>query len=166
MPKTRGKRSASDFAKQRIRVGAGRVTDRLALVALENRCFSGDRLSARQWARHLTGESARVLVARDASRLLGAAVLFFRSGSDIARLYSLATDPDARGLGLGRALLQACEQAARRSGCTRMRLEVRKDNQAAQRLYLAHGYKPIGQRPSYYEDGEDALRFEKLIAAA
>lgn len=149
-----------------VRIRRARASERAALVELENRSFASDRLSPRQWGRHLASPSVHVMVALAVDQLVGAAVVFLRRNSDIARLYSLAVDESRRGTGLGKALLDAAEVEARRSGCTRMRLEVRKDNPAAQQLYRARGYVLIGQRLSYYEDGEDALRFEKLIADA
>ena len=36
-------------------------------------------------------------------------------------------------------------------------LEVRLSNKPAVTLYLRLGFKEVGQRSSYYEDGEDAL---------
>ncbi len=134
-----------------------------ALVALENRVFTADRLSARQWRRHVVNAGAAVIVAVRGEALLGAAVVFFRVGLDIARLYSIARAPETRGLGLGERLLEAAEAAARARGATRMRLEVREDNVAAQQLYTRRGYAPIGRRDGYYEDGADALRFEKRL---
>ena len=61
-----------------------------ALLALERRAFTTDHLSRRQYRRHIGSDSARVLTAVDAGGLLGKAVVFFRSNSDIARLYSIA----------------------------------------------------------------------------
>ncbi|EIM03355.1 acetyltransferase [Rhodanobacter sp. 115] len=66
---------------------------------------------------------------------LGTAVVFFRKGSKVARLYSLASKPDARGKGVGTSLVEAAEAAARRRRCHALRLEVRTDNLAAIRLY-------------------------------
>jgi ribosomal protein S18 acetylase RimI-like enzyme len=138
-------------------------SDLASLVALENAAFEGDRLSARQWARHLSSTSALVLVAMLGTGLAGAIVLFFRRGSDKARLYSLATDANMRGLGLGSRLLDAGERAARVRGCARIGLEVRCDNPIAQRLYERHGYRVTGKIPGYYEDGASALRYEKHL---
>lgn len=135
-----------------------------ALVGLEHATFEHDRLSARQWRRHLSSESASVLVAARGRELAGAAVLFFRVGSRLARLYSIATAATARGEGIGSRLLDACERAARRRHCTRLRLEVRHDNLAAQRLYERHGYRRIAAIKAYYEDGADAWRYEKTLA--
>ncbi len=136
-----------------------------ALVALEQQVFSSDRLSARQWRQHISSRSASVFVAtRDRGSVIGAAVVFYRSGAHRARLYSLSSAPEARGRGVGLRLLGAAEDDAHARGCTHIRLEVRRDNVAAQRLYARNGYALIGERRTYYEDGADALCFEKLLA--
>lgn len=139
------------------------VADLPALVQLERATFEHDRLSERQWHRHLQSDSAVVLVAVRGRALAGAAVLFFRSGSQVARLYSIATAASARGEGIGAQLLGACERVACRHRCDRLRLEVRQDNLAAQRLYERHGYRRIASVAVYYEDGADAWRYEKAL---
>ena len=96
--------------------------------------------------------------------LVGAAVLFFRRGTRVARLYSIAVAADRRGSGLGMALLAVAEQAARRRGSTCMRLEVRTDNLAARHLYERFGYRDFGVRRRYYEDGCDARRYQKALS--
>ena len=138
--------------------------DLAALLALELAAFPGDRLSPRQYARHLDSASAVVLVATDAGhRVLGSAVLFFRRHAGVARLYSLATDPAARGRGVARALLaSACRLAVRRR-CRSLRLEVRTDNAAAIHLYERTGYVRFGRREHYYEDGAAAWRYELAL---
>ncbi|AXS42642.1 GNAT family N-acetyltransferase/peptidase C39 family protein [Breoghania sp. L-A4] len=134
-----------------------------ALVALEQRCFESDRISRRSFRRFLKVESAVVLIAATESGVAGSAVMLFRSGTALARLYSLAVDPAAQGRGLGAALLEACETAAIEHDRLILRLEVRADNAAACGLYRSRGYRACGQVPDYYEDGMTALRFEKLL---
>lgn len=149
-----------------LRIRRGVASDAAALIALENSVFTRDRLSARQWHYHLANPRADILVASDASAvLIGAAVVFFHARSDIARLYSLAVAPSARGLGAADALIDFAERGAMQRGCRRMRLEVRRDNVAAHRLYARRGFVVIGERAGYYEDGHDALRYEKILAA-
>jgi [ribosomal protein S18]-alanine N-acetyltransferase len=133
------------------------------LVDLENATFSSDRLSPRQWRRHLASDRAAILVIPAQQKLCAAAVLFFRSGSRVARLYSIAVSAEARGRGLGECLLSACEEEARQRGCSRLRLEVREDNLAARGLYDRRGYELFGRHVAYYADGEDALRYERSI---
>jgi len=142
------------------------AADLAALVALEQATFALDRMSERQWRRHLDSLSAEVFVAVRERRLVGAAVAFYRRGGDIARLYSIAVAANERGGGIGNMLLDAVEQAARRRGCRRLRLEVRGDNLAAQRLYERAGYRAFGLHAAYYEDGADARRYEKALDAA
>lgn len=142
------------------------IGDLAALIALENETFVADRLSARQWRYHLTNPNAQVLVATREGVLIGACVVFFRDNSKRARVYSIATAAAARGAGVGAMLLAAAETAARRRGCAAIRLEVRRDNDAAHRLYARLGYREIGVRAGYYDDGHDALLFEKLLATA
>jgi ribosomal-protein-alanine acetyltransferase len=157
-------RPAASSETPRIRRAS--EADFAALVALENRVFSADRLSAGQWRRHLRNGSADVLAAERDGSIVGAAVVFFRVSHRIARLYSIAIAPEARGAGLGEALLAAAEGSARKRGSRAMRLEVRADNRIAQRLYERRGYHRFGVRRGYYEDGADALRYEKALAPA
>ncbi|HET7266593.1 MAG TPA: GNAT family N-acetyltransferase [Oleiagrimonas sp.] len=143
-----------------------RLADLEPLLALEQASFAHDRISRAQWRRHLQSHSACVIVATQARCLLGSAVVLFRRGTRVARLYSLATDVAARGRGVGTALLLAAEQAARRRGCRSVRLEVRADNAAARMLYERAGYVQIAHLAGYYEDGADALRYDKPLPNA
>ena len=145
------------------RIRRADAVDLDALVALEERVFSHDRLSREQFRRHLDSDSALVLIAKEDGLLLGAAVVFFRRGTRVARLYSLVSAPEARGRGVGAALLEAAERAARARRCRTLRLEVRTDNRTALRLYETRGYRHLVHRPGYYEDGSDAHRYEKPL---
>jgi ribosomal-protein-alanine N-acetyltransferase len=49
-------------------------------------------------------------------------------------------------------------ELAREMRATRLTLEVRAGNEAAQALYRGFGFDVVGRRPRYYtDDGEDAL---------
>ena len=147
-----------------IRLRVARPTDLPALVALEQRSFSGDRLSPRQFRHHLLGRGNSVLVvAEDRERLLGNALVFFRAGATRARLYSIVVAREARGRGLGERLLARVEGEARRRGARELALEVRQDNAAAIALYERHGYARSGAKPGYYEDGAPAWRYLKRL---
>jgi [ribosomal protein S18]-alanine N-acetyltransferase len=143
-----------------------RVSDLDALLTLEQASFDRDRLSRRQYRHHLQSASARLLAVVDGAQLVGSAVLLFRRGTRVARLYSLAVDPVMRGRGVGRRLLAAAEHAARARDCTRIRLEVRVDNRAAQSLYESAGFRRCKQRTGYYADGADAWLYQKTLPAA
>lgn len=150
-----------------VRVRRAELSDLDDLVALEEATFDSDRLSRAQYRRHLDSDSAQVLVASaNHRRFLGTAVVFFRKGSRVARLYSIASKPEARGKGVGSALIDAAEAAARARHCHALRLEVRTDNASAIRLYERLGYKRLERLPRYYEDGADAWRYERTLGAA
>jgi len=147
-----------------VRVRRAELSDLDDLVTLEDSSFATDRLSRAQFRRHLDSETAQVLVASAAHRnFLGTAVVFFRKGTKVARLYSIATHAEARGKGVGTALLEAAEQEAKRRRCHALRLEVRTDNEVATRLYERLGYARIGHYERYYGDGADAWRYEKAL---
>lgn len=110
---------------------------------------------------HLQSSSADLLVSEIGPALLGYGLNFYRCNSGWARLYSIAVAAEARGQGIGLKLLRAMEAAARERACTGLRLEVRRDNQAAIALYESQGYKRIGTITGYYEDGMDAWRYTK-----
>jgi len=137
--------------------------DLAALLALERAAFTTDHLSPRQYRQHLHSTSATVLAAVDSGGLLGKAVVFYRAGSAIARLYSIAVAEAARGRGVAKALLAAVEAQARAHGSARLRLEVRKDNAGAIALYERLGFHRFGEKRGFYEDGADAWRYEKPL---
>jgi ribosomal-protein-alanine acetyltransferase len=146
-----------------LRIAPAKPQDLDALMALEEAAFPGDRMSRRALSRNIASPSLGFLVAREAGQLKGHALIAFRKGSALARLYSLAVQPNAMGRGLGGKLLGAAERFARNRGADRLRLEVRADNQAAIRLYTRSGYVRLAQIDDYYEDGKAALRYEKPL---
>jgi ribosomal-protein-alanine N-acetyltransferase len=77
-----------------------------------------------------------------------------------AEILTLAVVPQARGRGLGRALLQAAIVKAKALGAQAMFLEVGTDNPAALALYAGLGFTKVGDRKAYYASGSggrDAL---------
>jgi ribosomal protein S18 acetylase RimI-like enzyme len=75
----------------------------------------------------------------------GVAVCFFGLSTFKARpllnIHDLAVVPKYRGMGVGRALLQAAEEHARRAACCKMTLEVQDDNTRARALYRRCGFE-------------------------
>lgn len=139
------------------------LADLDALVELEQRCFAGDRLSRRSFRRWLSTNHDIFLLAKKDQQLVGYILILCHRGTRLARIYSLAIDPDHRGQGLAAWLLGVGEQRARDSGRLHMRLEVSSGNKSAIRLYESLGYKQFGLYHDYYEDHSDALRYQKRI---
>lgn len=138
------------------------IADIDGLVAIENKVFSGDRISRRSFRKFLDRHTAVVLVAEQEGRAVGYCMVLFRAGGGIARLYSIAV-LEGTGGGVGRALLAEAEDIAYERGRMTMRLEVREDNARAIGLYEKNGYRRFGREADYYEDGMAALRYEKLL---
>lgn len=146
-----------------IQMRAGGLGDLGALLALESRSFDHDRLSRRSFRRFLSLPNAETLVALQDDEIIGYALVLFRPGTVVARLYSIAVAPAASRRGIGSMLLAGAEESAIRRGCTLLRLEVREDNAAAISRYKKSGYRQFGRHQRYYADGTDALRFEKRL---
>ena len=146
-----------------IRVRKAERGDIEALIELEHRVFATDRLSRRSLRRFLRLPTAQVIVAEDGSRLVGNAIVLFRRHSTVARLYSIAVAPLMTGRGIAPMLLDTGEAAALARDCRAMRLEVHVTNHAAIARYRKSGYREFGRVRHYYEDGGDALRFEKRL---
>src|SRR5262249_57814600 len=91
------------------------------------------------------------------------AMVLSGSGSVVARLYSIAVAPHAGGRGVASMLIDAAEEASLARGARLMRLEVHHANHAAISRYRKSGYREFGRYRAYYEDGGDALRFEKRL---
>ncbi len=66
----------------------------------------------------------------------------------LLNIHDIAVKPGHRGQGVGRALLAAVEEEARRRGCCKITLEVRADNLLAQEVYRRAGYQ--GTTPETY----------------
>jgi ribosomal-protein-alanine acetyltransferase len=146
------------------RVRPARRSDVTALVAIEERCFETDRLSRRNFSYLVRKGHDIFLVAEVDGTVAGYAIVLLHGTTSLARLYSMAVDPDYQRRGIGRMLLDEAEQHTLDAGCTTLRLEVRPDNRAAVAAYREAEYREIGVWPDYYEDHSDALRMEKQLA--
>lgn len=154
------------FESERCAIRPAALDDLDALLALEQACFQGDRISRRQFRYLLTRGHAQTYVAPDPGGpgLLGYVMLLFSRGTSLARLYSIAVSEAARGQGVGRMLVRAAEAEAFRNGCADLRLEVRRDNAASLALFRSLGYREFGTIEDYYEDHMSALRLQKSLA--
>jgi len=85
-----------------------------------------------------------VLLALAESRVVGVAICLLVLSTFRARpvlnVHDLAVLSECRGKGVGRALLAAAEERARRQGCYMLSLEVQDGNQRAAGLYRSFGF--------------------------
>lgn len=158
--RTTRRRGASTWS-----IRAARPGDVAALAAIDRRSFrhEGEIFDAPRIRRLLENPRAVALVAAQGSAVLGWAVGLSRRTSRglHGRLYGVAVDPAARGLGLGRALTVRVLAALRRRGCRRLALEVRFDNEVAIALYESLGFDADETVRDYYARGVHALRMRR-----
>lgn len=148
------------------KIRSGHMRDLDALVALENAVFTADILSRRSFRHFLTSPKSSLIVAEDSGKLAGYALVLYPAHSKLARLYSIAVAPHIASRGIGPLLLAAAEAAAARRRRRAMRLEVHEHNTRAIGRYEKSGYRLFGRHRRYYDDGGDALRFEKQLGGA
>jgi ribosomal-protein-alanine acetyltransferase len=138
-----------------FRIRPAAVADAAAMVAIERRCFS-DPWSETAFREALASDLTFALVAE--VRRGTAGYLIGREAAGSGEILNLAVDPGFRRRGLGGALLEDGLIAFRRRRASEVFLEVRESNHSAQALYLARGFRPVGQRAAYYRNPrEDAL---------
>ncbi len=146
-------------------VRKAKLADLDQIVALENRSFDFDLFTRAQYRYLITKANAIALVLERRGGIIGSAVALVRRDSPGAHLYTIAISPELQGRGYGALLLAAIESAAKKLNRERLTLEVRIDNHLALRLYRKRGYEIHGRIEAYYEDGCDALRMVKTLAA-
>ncbi|MWC00098.1 ribosomal protein S18-alanine N-acetyltransferase [Agromyces seonyuensis] len=155
------------------RFRAAGADDLDAIMAIESAVFEDDAWSSANMRAELVNPSTYYLVVVDdaapaesrETALLGYAGLLSGVGAPQADIQTIAVVPEARGLGLGRALMQQLVAVARRRGAEEVFLEVRADNHVAQSLYRSLGFEELGVRRGYYRGGIDALTMRLTVPA-
>jgi ribosomal protein S18 acetylase RimI-like enzyme len=103
-----------------------------------------------------------VLVAVEGGRILGSATLELdrtlgdddaELPPDTASLRMLGVDPDARGAGAGRALVEACIDRTRTAGKSVLVLRTTPEMEAARKLYASFGFVRDPDRDLAFESG-------------
>ena len=141
--------------------------DLRAVARLEMALFGEEAWSASMLASELAGEPARYyLVAADDGVIAGYAGMLAPGGGQ-ADVLTVGVAQDRWGEGIGAALVEHLLAEAGRRSCTEVFLEVRVDNDRAQRLYRRHGFDGVGIRRGYYQpSGTDALVMRRKLAPA
>jgi GNAT superfamily N-acetyltransferase len=100
-------------------------------------------------ADELTPPAGVFVIARLDGRPIGCGALKFKDG-DVGEIKRMWVCTDARGLGVGRRILEKLEEVAREFGVTTLRLETNRTLQEAQALYRKCGYlevEPFNDEP-------------------
>jgi ribosomal-protein-alanine N-acetyltransferase len=134
-----------------------------AVMAIERACFPAP------WSRQVfLEEMTRAWAYLDVLRRVrdGQVVGFcnYWRVADELQLLNVSVHPDERRRGCASRLMEHLLDYGRRSQCRLVTLEVRKTNEAAQRLYRRFRFKAVGLRAGYYADnGEDAVLMELAL---
>lgn len=102
---------------------------------------------------HFDPERERCWIAeRDGQRV--GCIFLVRASNTIAKLRLFLVDPEARGAGLGNALVGDCVRFARSAGYRKVRLWTQSNLLAARHLYAKAGFAMVGEEPhhSYSQD--------------
>jgi ribosomal protein S18 acetylase RimI-like enzyme len=121
-------------------------------------------------ARHAADGAWQLIAVDDSGRLLGAAV-YTVAGSQFADIAAgaeaeirmLATAAEARGLGIGQALVLDCVRRARQDKRPALVLSTKPEMTAAQRLYARLGFQRTPERDWEYAPGKGLLTFRLVI---
>ncbi len=105
--------------------------------------------------REMARGTRHYLVAHIGRDLVGYAGMIYME--DGAHVTNIAVHPQQRRRGIATELLLDLAWEARRVGAGAMTLEVRDSNRSAQELYRRFGFVPVGVRPKYYENRDDAI---------
>ena len=110
----------------------------------------------------LLADNVRFFVARRDGRALGCMALV-RTGTGKGELKRCFVTQEARGQGVGLALLLAAEAAARQEKMRAIQLETGTLNHAALRLYRGCGYHDRGPFGGYPDDGVSVFLEKPLV---
>ncbi|HKZ63435.1 MAG TPA: N-acetyltransferase [Thermoplasmata archaeon] len=142
-------------------IRAADVHDLDALFELEDLCFAERKFRKEHLLWILKNPRASTYVYENGG-LIGAVILLTEPRR--MRVISVGVHPRHRRRGVGRDLMAAAEDVARRLRADEVRLEVNTSNAGAIAFYRELGYELLERLPAYYSWGADAYSMAKPIA--
>lgn len=112
-------------------------------------------------ARAISASHINAAVVREQGALVGFGIMEY--WDDDAHLVLFAVNPAHQRQGVGSAILRWLEASAQVSGARRIRLETRRDNDAARIFYNEHGYHELAIDERMYSGALDGIRLEKWL---
>jgi len=137
------------------------IRDLGALRRLERACFDKDAWPLLDLMAVLTWPDVIRLKAVDDGEMIGFVAGDPRPSQGAVWIATIGVDPGYQRRGIGLELLRACEEKVK---LPRVKLTVRISNDAAISLYKKAGYRTVDIWKKYYNDGEDGLVMEKILA--
>jgi ribosomal-protein-alanine N-acetyltransferase len=136
-----------------FRVWQGGLRDAPLLAALHAGSFA-DAWPEPAFASLLARDEVIVLIGALSTEPEG--FILLQTVADEAEVLTFCVAESVRRQGLGRALLDAACDVARKRGVAKLFLEVGSRNDAAASLYLSSGFVEVGRRAGYYHHGAEA----------
>ncbi|MBI4375761.1 MAG: ribosomal protein S18-alanine N-acetyltransferase [Elusimicrobia bacterium] len=138
-----------------------RLADLAQVVAIERGWKTSPGWTSEQFEKELENPSTEFLVADLGGRVVGYAI--FRKVPPEAQILNVAVSPDFFMRGFGRALIEAVLILSRGYGLSKVTLEVSAWNGRALSVYRRAGFRVVGRRPKFYNDGSDALLMDRAL---
>jgi len=135
--------------------------DLFAVQEIERACFKEDAWPLIELMAALTFPNVVRLKVINKEKITGFIAGDIRRVEGTGWILTVGVLPDYRRKGLAEALIDKCEQAMQMS---RIKLSVRRSNQAAIQLYQKLGYSQVDVWSKYYHDGEDGIVMEKQLS--
>lgn len=130
-----------------------------ASQALMQETFSDEENFALDHAA-LAAPDIRFFTAREGETLLGCGAMQIKDG--YGEVKSFYVSPEARGKGVGSALIRQIEDQARDEGLSVLNLETGDELTAACRLYERHGFTRCGPFGAYEDNGSSVFMTKTL----
>lgn len=143
-----------------------RRADLPKLHEIDQACFPpGISYSREDLERFIDMRNARTWVAEEQGEIAGFLVAD-RQPRGVAHIVTVDVVEGRRRAGVGRALMDAAEDWARRERCRLVYLEVAEDNAPALAFYASRHYTSIERIPDYYSTGLAAWVMVKWLGPA
>ena len=91
-------------------------------------------------------------------------LLIDKGSSVTSEVLAIAVDPEYQAKGIGRMLLKAIEEEARKMHVERLILHTASHNKAALGLFEAHGFRTERSISRFYPNGQDAFEMMKILS--
>jgi ribosomal protein S18 acetylase RimI-like enzyme len=100
-----------------------------------------------KFLREFDAERERCWIAEKDGARVGTVMLVKTSDAETAQLRLLLVEPEARGLGIAKRLVEECVAFARASGYRKLMLVTQADLDAAQHIYAKAGFQVVAEPP-------------------
>jgi len=111
----------------------------------------------------LAKEEAKFWVVVEENKVLGLLQYSYEAWNKVGNIGMIGTTPDAKGKGIGRALMNQAEKYSKEVSVRKIYVDTAADNPGAQIFYIKMGYFPEYTMKDYYEPGLHGVNFSKYI---